>query len=80
MSAHRAAGQNGRLPRSKTCSIAPNDPDFCQDRVIYGKTKVRMLYGHEDGDSLNLVITPGIDANDRIVIRKEKSHKDAGER
>ncbi|SFJ42946.1 hypothetical protein DES43_1352 [Aquamicrobium defluvii] len=39
-----------------------------------------MLYGHEDGDSLNLVITPGIDANDRIVIRKEKSHKDAGER
>ena len=32
-----------------------------------------MLYGHEDGDSLNLVITPGIDANDRIVIRKEKS-------
>lgn len=39
-----------------------------------------MLYCNEDGDSLNLVITPGIDANDRIVIRKKKPHKDAGER
>ncbi len=38
-----------------------------------------MLYDHEDGDSLNLVITPGIDANGRIVIRKEKSAEDAGE-
>ena len=42
-------------------------------------TKVGVLYDHEDGDGFNLVITPGISVNGRIVIRKKKPDEDAGE-
>lgn len=38
-----------------------------------------MLYDHEDGHDLNLVITPRISSNSHILIRKQKPAENAGE-